>query len=372
MIRVGLETRDKVQRAMDGLLGVKEARSGGFAAFRGIQEAYVCCTGDSHLEQISKGGFWKATEAVATTDFPNMLLDSINKRLIQDYAEYGMGGLEQVITEGPALKDYRTQNRVREGYFGDLPTVSEAGSYNELTKPTDEKITYTPLKKGGLLTVSEETIRADDTDKIKQFPSRLARAGRHTLKAYITNYFTSNLTYVPDSIAWFAAGHNNLGTSPLSVDNLIATEVVQMKQTEKDSGNRLPYRISWLMVPVDLGPLAWQINNAQIYNPGPAINVPNPFYRRFGEPGTGVNAPKGVIVNELLTDTNDWYWGVDASAVPTFEVAYMDGISTPTVLLANDPRFGTMISNDQLQYKVKFAFGGAILDYRGVGKNVVP
>lgn len=371
-VRVGLETRDKVQMALHRMLGVKEAASSGVRPFRGIQEAYQYCTGDADLSQVNKGGLWKVTEAIATTDFPNLLLDSMFKKLIQDYAEYGMGGLEQVLSDGPPLSDYRTRNRVRMGYFGDIPTVAEAGPYTELTKPTDERVTYTPLKKGGLLTISEETIRADDTDKINQFPARLARAARHTLKSFITNYFTGNLTYTGDSVAWFNASHNNLITTPLSVDNLIATEVTQMKQTERDSGNRLPYRISWLMVPVDLAPLAWQINNAEIYNPGPAINVPNPFYRRFGDPGTGANAPKGVIVNELLTDTNDWYWGIDVSEIPAFEIAYMDGISTPQILLADLPTQGTQFTNDQVQYKAKFGFGGAILDFRGVGKSVVP
>jgi hypothetical protein len=388
-VSVGLETRDKVQLAMDLMLGVKESGQQAYAAmmhkpvlggdasvtaFRGIKDAYFVITGDRDLNfgRNGIGGFTRVTEAVATTDFPNILLDSMLKRLIQDYQEVGMNGLEQVITEGPALADYRTQSRVREGYFGDLPTVAEAGPYTELTKPTDEKVTYAPVKKGGLLTVSEETIRADDLGKIKQFPQRLARAGRHTLKTFISNFFINNPNYVPDGVAWYNASHNNLVTTPLSVDNLIAAEIAQMKQTEKDSGNRLPYRISWLQVPVDLAPLAWQINNSQFYNPGPAINVPNPFYKRFGEPGTGSNAPKGIIVNEIMADTNDWYWGVDINQVPTLEIAYLDGISSPQIFLADLQTQGTQFTNDQIQYKVKFAFGGAILDFRGTGKAVVP
>ena len=387
MIRVGLETREKVQLAMDGMLGVKEATQQFYAQkmhrtaltfdhriapFRGLRDAYAYCTGDKDCSKINEGGFWMVSEAVATTDFPNILLDSMFKRLIQDYAEYGMGGMEQVVTEGEALTDYRTRNRVRMGYMGDLPTVAESGPYTELTKPTDEKITYTPIKKGGLLTVSEETIRADDLNKIKQFSQRMARAGRHTLKSYISNFFINNLNYVPDGVAWFNAAHNNLVATALGVDNLIDVETTQMKQTEKDSGNRLPFRISWLMVPVDLAVTAWQINNAETYYPGPYIQKPNPFYRRFGDPGTGAQAPKGVIVNELLTDTNDWYWGVDASQVPSFEIAYMDGIPNPVIYLANEQTQGTQFTNDQVQYKVKFPFGGAILDFRGVGKSVVP
>jgi hypothetical protein len=391
---VGLDSRDKIQLAMDRMLGVTEAgqkayvevmakagvekqvldADAGIKAFRGPKEAYMLITGDRDFSfgRNGQGGFTRVTEAIATTDFPNILLDSMFKKLIQDYTEIGLNGLEQVITEGPPLNDYRTQNRVREGYMSDLPIVAEAGLYTELTKPTDENVTYKAQKRGGLLTISEETIRADDLGKIKQFPGRLARAGRHTLKTFISNFFINNPNYVPDATAWFGAGHNNLATQPLSIDALIAQEVIQMKQTEKDSGNRLARRISWLKVPVDLAPLAWQINNSQNYNPGQGIQQPNPFYQRFGPAGTGKQAPPGIIVNELLADTNDWYYGVDNTDVPVLEIAYVDGISTPQIFLADLQTQGTQFTNDQIQYKTKFPFGGAILDFRGAGKSVVP
>jgi hypothetical protein len=368
----GLDPQDKIQLAMDGAMGVKEALATGIRPFRGIQDAYATITGDDDLSLLGKGGFKVVSESIASTDFPNILLDSMEKKLIQDYGEIGLNGMEQLITEGPALKDYRTQNRVREGYMADLPVVNEAGLYTELNKPTDEKITYAPQKRGGMLTISEETIRADDLHKIKDFPNRMARAGRHTLKTFLTNFFVNNPNYVPDGIAWFNAAHNNVFTNPLGIDALIAQEVLLMKQTEKDSGNRLAQRISWLMVPVDLGPAAWQINNAQFYNPGQGIQQPNPFYLRFGPAGTGRMSPPGIIINELLTDTNDWYYGVDSTQIPILEVAYIDGVSTPQILLADLATQGTQFTNDQVQYKVKFPFGGAILDFRGVAKNVVP
>jgi hypothetical protein len=371
-VRPGMDSLDKIRAAMNRMLGVKEAANSGVVPFRGIAEAYATCTGDTELSYLGRGGFRMVSEAIATTDFPSLLLDSLNKRLIQDYSEYGMGGLDQLITEGPPLNDYRTQSRVREGYLSDFPIVAEGGPYTELNKPTDEKITYAPQKRGGMLTVSEETIRADDLKKVQEFPTRMARAGRHTLKTFITNFFVNNPNYVPDSVAWFNAAHNNLGTSALGVDTLIAAEAVQMKQTEKDSGNRLPYRISWIMVPVDLANVAWQINNSQNYNPGPGLQQANPFYLRFGPAGTGKQAPPGVIVNELLTDTNDWYYGVDATEVPILEIGYIDGLNTPQIYMANTATQGTMFTNDQVQYKVKFPFGGAILDFRGAGKQVVP
>ncbi|ABF42411.1 hypothetical protein Acid345_3410 [Candidatus Koribacter versatilis Ellin345] len=172
----GADSVEKVQLAMDRLLRVKEAEKSGVAPFRGIRDAYVTITGDRELK-FADGGFYRASEAIATGDFPNILLNSMTKKLEQDYAEVGMSGLDQIITKAN-INDFKSQDRVRLGYLGDLPTVAEAGPYTELTKPTDEKISYSVLKKGGILTISEETIRNDDLGKIAAFPTRLARAGR--------------------------------------------------------------------------------------------------------------------------------------------------------------------------------------------------
>ena len=150
-VEVGRETRDKIQLAMDAMLGVKEARADrNVRPFRGLREAYSFCTGDFDCSRVSRGGMFRVSEAIATTDFPQILLNSLTKKLIQDYAAIGLGNIEQLIVKS-TIGDYKTQDRVRMGYLGDLATVNEAAAYVEITKPTDEKISYAPIKKGGLL-----------------------------------------------------------------------------------------------------------------------------------------------------------------------------------------------------------------------------
>ena len=364
-VEVGRESVDKVQLAIDAMLGVREALADkNVHPFRGIREAYVCCTGDRDLK-LSQGGFYRVSEAIATADFPNILLNSLTKRLIQDFQTIGLGGIDRLYTT-TSLGDYKTQDRVRLGYLGDLPTVAEAGVYTELVKPTDEKVSYAPLKKGGLLTISEETIRNDDLNKIAQFPERMARAGIRTLKQYITDFFVNNPLYDPDGLAWFAAGHNNLGAAALSIPELNAREVVLLKQTEKDSAKRMGLPLEWIMVPVDLKAVTFGINNSDVNNPGPGIEEANPWYQRFGARG------EQIIVNELLADTNDWFGGSLPATAPFLEIGFLDGVQTPQIFLANLATQGTQFTNDQLQYKVKFVFGGKPIDFRPVFKNVVP
>jgi hypothetical protein len=349
------DTRERVQLAMDGLFGVKEARSSGVAPFRGIRQAYSFCTGDSDLSLLDSGGLYRTSEAIATTDLPNILLNSLTKKLVQDYVEWQVvPGLEKLYTT-TRLTDYKPQDRVRLGYLSDLPTVAEAGPYTELTKPTDEKITYSPVKKGGLITISEETIRNDDLGKVLGMAQRLARAARHTLATYVTNFFITPPAYDPDALAWFHATHNNLGATALSSAELDARAILLAKQAEKDSGNRLGLTLDWIMIPIDLRPTAMQINRNML--------ATNNWYNKFGD------NEENIIVNPLLTATATWYGGTMPNNAPFLEIGFLDGYETPQIFLANLPTQGTQFTNDQLQFKVKFVFGGKPIDVRGVFKD---
>ena len=357
MIRINRDGRDKTQAAMDAMLGVKEALADRNShPFRGVREAYIHCTGDIHLD-FDQGGFYRVSEAVLTTDFPNLLLNSMTKRLIQDYNELAITDQLSTLYTKSNLSDYKSQDRVRQGYLVDLSTVNEGAVYTELTKPTDEKISYTISKRGNLITISEETIRNDDLQKIAGYPNRIARAARHTLATQISNVFITPPNYDPDGLALFHATHNNLNTVALSSGELDARKVVLYKQTEKDSGNRLGLRLWGIMIPPDLEPTARQINNN--------MTGTNNWYQQFGANG------ERILVNPLLTDVTDWYYYCDPTIAPFLEVGFLDGYDTPQLYLANLPTQGTQFTNDELQYKVKFVFGVKPIDFRGVGKEVV-
>ncbi|ABF42412.1 hypothetical protein Acid345_3411 [Candidatus Koribacter versatilis Ellin345] len=177
------------------------------------------------------------------------------------------------------------------------------------------------------------------------------------MKAYITAFLTANGNYDPDGVAWFHATHGNLGSAALSSASLDAAELALMTQTEKDSNNPLGFPLEWLMVPPALKATAMQINRNDTGT--------NNWYQRFGANN------ERIFVNELLTDTNDWYAGCFPSYAPVLEVGFLDGIETPQIFLANQPTVGVTFSNDQIQYKVKSVFGGKPVDFRPIFKAVV-
>src|SRR6185437_13047757 len=155
---VSIDSADKTTIAIERMLGVKGHETSGVPAFRGVREAYIHITGDRDLTKLSQGGgafYTRVSEAVATSDFPNLLLNSMTKRLLQDYAELGMDGLDLLYTKAN-INDYKLQDRVRDGYFDELAAVAENGAYTEISKPTDERVNYAVSKYGNLLTISEE------------------------------------------------------------------------------------------------------------------------------------------------------------------------------------------------------------------------
>lgn len=357
---VVLDSRDKLVLATEAMLGVRESQGKGVPAFRGIREAYTKITGDTDLSQLSSGrGFSGvlASEAVVTGDFPNILLDAMHKMLAQEWAELALGGLEGVATS-VSLDDYRLRNVVRDGYFPEMPVVAEGAPYVELAYPTDERIDYAPSKRGGLLTISEETIRNDDLGAVARWPGKLARGARNGLRSFMVNFFVNNPNYGGDGVAIFNAAHSNLLSLALGQAGLTAAQLALRLQTERDSGEVLGLPLSWIAVPAALEATAIQINQTNTAGE-------NAFFHRFGP-----NNERIFVVSRLV-DANDWYYGTDVNLAPFFEMGYLDGKQQPEIFLANQPTVGTQFTADELQYKVKFVYGGAFTDFRGVGKSVV-
>jgi hypothetical protein len=359
---------------MDATFGVREALAAGAKPFiyRGrpsLSQAYAAISGDSELRHLGYGGMFglarEAADNISSVDYLAILLNSMTKRLIQDYAEVPMGGVERLFTTSTA-SDFKIQDRVRLGYLGDLADVSEGNLYQEFTRPTDDLISFPVTKRGNLLSITEETILNDDLGKITGFTSRMARAARRTLKQFVTNFFLSNPNYDPDGVAWFQASHNNLFANPLSPDALTAARTALKQQTEKDSNKPLALPLQWIMFHPDLWGAARAINQTDKWPTGPGTFTANPWYRMFGDDD------EGLIENELLTDANDWFYGCWPSECPCIEVAFLSGYEQPQMYFNNDPSGGSMpFVKDELQYKVKHAYGGDVMDFRGVGMSAV-
>ncbi len=347
---------DKLVSALDGFFAQEDV--GKVPRFRSIREAYVAITGDQRITGLLKeakglGRFERITEGVTSASWANVLAATLNRSLTREYAaqggaysDTGRGWLYTVVP----IDNFKAQERVRFGGYGNLSTVAEANPYPALSSPTDEKATYSPAKRGGVESITYEMIRNDDVGAVRRIPQRMALAARRTLYEFAHNLYALNPT-IYDSTALFVAGHgSNLTTSALAAATYTAARLVMIKQAEKDSSKRLGLVLRHLMIPPDLEEVA--------------VNL----FRRTTE-----NDPKFIIdpaapmihVITHLTDATDWFACAGVDQTDQIEIGFLDGREEPELFVADMPTGGSLFTADKIDYKIRHVYGGAVVDFRG-------
>ena len=320
-----------------------------------FKQCYIQMTGD---QQVS--GQWEncdhalMREALDSNSWINVLGNSITRRMIADYREIGQYDVwRQIVTEVP-ISDFRSQERTRWGGYGDLPIVGQGGPYAALASPSDEKATYAPAKRGGTEQITLEMIANDDVGAIRRIPIKLARSAKRTLAKFVLDFIRTN-PVIYTGLALFHATHNNLLAAALDATSLAAGRLLILKQTELSSADRIGIGPAWLMVPIDLEEAA---NNL--------------FNRNTNNDKTFVQSMTLKILPVWYwTDTNDWAMGADPMDAPAIEVGFLNNQKEPEIFVQDNPTVGSLFSNDQVTYKIRHIYGGAVVDFRPVVKSIV-
>jgi hypothetical protein len=328
-----------------------------------FKECYIEITGDRRVtgrwDQADRSRLAEAVgadyrESLDSSSWANVLGNSMTRRMIADYQLPNRYDLWRRICNVVPVNDFRTQERTRYGGYGDLPTVLEGDAYQSMSSPTDEKATYAIAKKGGTEDVTLEMVKNDDVGAIRGIPVKLSRASKRTLSKFVFDFVRTNPT-LWDSVAFFHASHGNLGSAALDATSLAARRLAMLKQTEKDSSERLGIPPARLVVPLDL-----------------EEGANNLFNRNTNLDKTFVNSMSLEIIPVWYwTDTNDWAMCADPVECPGIEVAFLDGNEEPELFVQDNPSVFSMFSNDKIVYKVRHIFGGQVVEYRGWDKSVV-
>ncbi len=297
----------------------------------------------------------RLTEAIAVASFGEILGDSITRRMVAEYAASPFMNFEPFINYGPPLQDFRTRRITRLGGYANLATVNEAAAYAAMTSPTDEEATFAPTKRGGTETLSMESIANDDLGALRLIPRRMANAAAQTLHDFVWNFLVGNGN-IYDGVALFAVGHANTATtSALSASTLaVARKAMRQQAPYGAAAQRLNLVPRHLLVPADLEDTAFRLATSAVAVTTNA-NATEPNLHQ------GIN----VIVDPYLSDTNDWFLVADPAQIETIEVGFFRGRQEPEIFVQDMDNVGTMFTNDQLTYKIRHIYGGAVIDYRG-------
>jgi len=259
------------------------------------------------------------------------------------------------------------------GGIGELPTVDEGASYDELAW-SDQSETTPFIKKGGYLGLTLEAIDKDDTGKLMAAPRALSQAAYISLAKAYTEIFTANAgagQTMSDGKALFHADHANLGTTALSYAAFVATRLAMRKQTQLGSGDPLGALVTpkQILVPNDLEATAIQLLLSE-GETGTANNDENMFASGNARDERYRAAARKVVVNDFLTDANDWVAVADPTMYPSIGLGYRFG-RTPEVFSLADPNSHLMFAADTMPIKVRFFFAIGATDWRGMYKNIV-
>lgn len=359
-IEAGETRAEKVQHMLEAFFDPNHKEHRNVHSFK---ECYIAITGDRRvtgrfddcdraLLRESLGDEFR--ESLDTSSFANVLGNTIARRMVAEYrAAADYDGWRRIVSI-VAVNDFRTQERVRFGGYGDLPAVAQGGPYAALTSPTDEKASYAVTKRGGTEDLTLETIKNDDVGVIRRIPVKLGRAAKRTLAKFVFDFIKDN-PVIYDNVALFHATHGNLGSAALDATSLAARRLAMLKQAELSSADRLGIGPKSILVPLDLQQAAVDLFKLNTNNEKNFIQSLTP----------------DIIPVWYWTDANDWALAADPMDIPGLEVGFLDGNEEPELFVQDNPTVGSMFSNDKLTYKIRHIYNGAITDYRAFDKSVV-
>jgi hypothetical protein len=304
----------------------------------------------------------RLVESAQTGTWNLILGDSITRRMVADYEQPDLMNWRSVVSSIVPLQDFRTQRLERLGGYGVLPAVNQGAPYQPLTTPTNEEATYALAKKGGTEDLTLETIANDDLRMVQMIPKRLGLAAAQTLYRFVWDILITNAIYTPDTVALFAAGHNNTDTNALSRSAMDTGRRKMRKQTAYgDSTDLLSIVPKYLITPPDLENLAWQICTSGLAIPtaapdGAATNLPN-----IHQGMTPI-----VIDYWSSTSTTAWFLAGDSNKTPMIELGFYQGRQDPELFVQNDPTVGSVFTADKLTWKIRHIYGGTVVDYRAL------
>jgi ATP-dependent protease ClpP protease subunit len=286
-----------------------------------------------------------------TSDFVNILANIANKSMLRGYTE-----VEETFDKWTArgvLTDFKPGSRVDTGLFPALAKVEEGAEYKHATMG-DRAESIQLATYGRLFGISRQAIINDDVGAFSRIPQKMGRAAKRTVGNLVYAVLTSNPN-MSDGIALFHASHKNLlaaaGITAASVGAAKAAMALQ-KDVDEHAAGGLNIRPKFLLVPVELEDDA-AVLMASEFDPSKTQRVPNPARNT------------ATVISEArlsASSASNWYMAADPNAVDTIEVAYLNGVDTPTL----EQREGWNV--DGVEFKVRLDAGVKPFDFRGMLK----
>lgn len=292
-----------------------------------------------------------------TTDFPLLLMDTVQRTLLAQYAIQER--TFQTWARRTTLKDFRPISRVRlSEILGDLEKVREGEEYKYATF-SESGETYQLAKYGKIVAITWEAIVNDDLSAFDRIPQAFAvkSANLQTDLVYKT-ILANGFATMSDGAALFSAAHKNYtgtannqtaGGTELTEASLGVAYTTFRTQTGSD-GSKLNIKPKYLVV----GPK----------NEFRAKKLTSVNFMATKQSDTPVGALTGLeVVVDAEIENYEWFLIADPNQIDTTEYAFLDGEEE----LFIEQREGFNI--DGIEVKARTVFAAKAIDWRGFYRN---
>jgi ATP-dependent protease ClpP protease subunit len=368
-VEMGATEREKMRGAAEQMLLARynviggaeadAARQGnpfGSSNIVGIAERMLIASGVNTRtmgrEEIAR----RVLASQTSSDFPVLLENVLHKILIGGYNATPFTWTRFCATG--TLVDYRPHGRYHLSSFSDLKVTNERGEYENGVLGDGQKETIQGVRKGRILEITPEVLINDDLGALVRVAGALGQAAGRTIEKDVYALFAMNGGAGPmmsDGNPLFHTAHANIAATPavVGVASFDAARVQMANQMDPGGNDFLDIMPAIWLGPLSLGGAA-RVTNRSEFDPDANSKLQRPNIVR--------DVFKDIIDTPRLSGTA-WYALADAASEPVFEVAFLDGVQTPT--LEQELNFRT----DGIAWKAAHRYGAAAIGWRGAIKN---
>ncbi len=343
-----LEAMDaaKLRKASIGTLFYEYIRAAGRSIRPGkIDDEVIQAAFEADRQLRASGGF-------STISLPGILGNVANKSLLDAYL--AVPRVSQNFCRTANHTDFKVHTRYRMTMAGSMEQVGPDGELKHLTLGEqgyqNQLATY-----GGMVALNRQQLHNDDLEALVDTSRFLGRKSAIAVEKAVFTLLLSNPT------SFFSVGNKNLltgSTSALSVSGITLAEQKFMDQVD-EQGEPVALEPALMLVPTGLKVVAEQLFSERVVNestttdkPKPASNPHAGRFRPVASPYLNAQALAG-------SSTIAWYLFANPADVAALEIAYLNGVTTPTIE-SGETDFNTL----GIQWRCYFDFGVAMQDFR--------
>ena len=322
--------------------------------------------------------FEKVRESGNAGDFANFLAN-VASRIVIDSFNNGMGNNQDFlkickIVETP---NFKAVDLPLLGQSETLDRIYRSQEYKD-SKVSDQKTTIQVNTYGKLFSMDRESVINDDTNTLFGLAARRGMGAARTLAQFMQTTLLEGNGNAFDAVAFFhAATHGNLWTSGYTLTQANVEKLCGLMRLVNDTdGNRVGVRPRYLVHSPSLDSEARRI----CYSPQLSYQTSGTGYMQSDNPTAGMLEP---VCLDFLTEhatplSSSWYLWADPQEFVGVMLAFLRGGKQPTILrnaeseiVVGGARDPYDIPFDRLTFKVRWDFGGQLVEPWAIFKNTV-